>query len=120
MLSAVGLGAVLLASHDLFLAIKYAGAGYLIYLGVTTVLGRGFALPPTPARIDPSATGVRLLARGFLPQAANPKAVLGSYETFAGRLAGLARQPRYATVTNRVSGGLSVAAGAGLALAGDG
>ena len=40
-LSALGLGAVLLASHEVFTLIKYLGALYLVYLGVQTVRGAG-------------------------------------------------------------------------------
>ena len=40
-LSAFGLGAVLLASHEVFMALKYAGAAYLIYLGIQTMRGGG-------------------------------------------------------------------------------
>ena len=37
--SALGLGAVLLASHEVFTLVKYLGALYLVYLGVQTVRG---------------------------------------------------------------------------------
>jgi homoserine/homoserine lactone efflux protein len=43
-LSALGLGAVLLASHRVFTVLQYAGALYLIYLGVQTIRGAGLAL----------------------------------------------------------------------------
>ena len=73
-LSALGLGAVLLASHVLFRAVKYAGAAYLVWLGIGTIRGGGMAM-----RVRPDGSGVsgpRLLARGFATQAANPKALL--------------------------------------------
>jgi threonine/homoserine/homoserine lactone efflux protein len=73
LLSAVGLGAVLLASHELFAMIRYVGAAYLIYLGLATIMGRGLAIPATQ---DTSGTGLRLTGRGFMLQAANPKASL--------------------------------------------
>ena len=34
-LSAAGIGAAILASHDLFRLIKWAGAAYLVWLGLT-------------------------------------------------------------------------------------
>ena len=74
-LSAVGLGAVLLASHEIFTIVKFAGAAYLVWLGIRTIRGAGLAL-----RIDPAVRPVeyrwRMLARGFVLQAANPKALL--------------------------------------------
>jgi threonine/homoserine/homoserine lactone efflux protein len=74
-LSALGLGAVLLASHHVFTVIKYVGAVYLVYLGVRTILGAGLALPADGA---PRATtdGWQTLTRGFALQAANPKALI--------------------------------------------
>jgi homoserine/homoserine lactone efflux protein len=152
-LSALGLGAVLLASHAAFTVIKYVGAGYLIYLGVRTINGSGLALR---AATDTSAATERwrTLTRGFALQAANPKAlvffaallpqfinanraiapqmlilgltsviielaVLASYGYLAARMATLAREPRLLAVTNRVSGSLLVAAGAGIVLSTD-
>lgn len=74
-LSALGLGAVLAASHEVFLVIKYAGALYLVYLAVTMIAGRGLmAEPAEAARATPS--GLAILGRGAAVQAANPKALL--------------------------------------------
>ena len=73
-LSAAGLGAVLIASHDAFRIIKLIGAAYLIALGVATIMGRGIASQPTAGRTD--GTSLRTFARAFATQAANPKAVL--------------------------------------------
>jgi threonine/homoserine/homoserine lactone efflux protein len=44
-LSGLGLGAVLLASHEFFTVVKYAGGAYLIYLGIQTIRGAGLSLP---------------------------------------------------------------------------
>ena len=154
-LSATGIGALLLASHGLFVGVKWLGAAYLIYLGVKTFVDRGLvsnAGREKPALADGS--GSRLLLRGFAVQAANPKAlvfftallpqfinpgapvgiqllilgisslfveflVLAGYGLLAGRASSFARQPRFARAANRVSGGLLIAAGAGLAAAGN-
>jgi homoserine/homoserine lactone efflux protein len=74
-LSALGLGAVLLGSHEVFTVIKYVGAGYLVWLGIRTIRGAGLAIK-TDSDPEPTAQGWRMLARGFVLQAANPKALL--------------------------------------------
>ena len=149
-LSALGLGAVLLASHQVFIAIKYAGAAYLVYLGVQTIRGAGLAFTAEPIPLP--VAGLRAFGRGFALQAANPKAlvffcallpqfisphspvapqmailgvtsivieffVLAGYGYLAGRAARVARQPRFVVTANRASGGMLIAAGAGIALA---
>jgi len=74
-LSALGLGAVLLASNDVFTVIKYVGAAYLIYLGVQTIRGSGLSLSAADT-VRPKTAGPRALARGVALQAANPKAIM--------------------------------------------
>lgn len=74
-LSALGLGAVLLASHDVFIVIKYVGAAYLVYLGARTIRGAGLAVHPGAAAESTTETW-RTLARGFALQGANPKALI--------------------------------------------
>lgn len=150
LLSALGLGAVLVASHEIFTIIKYAGAAYLVYLGIQTIRGAGLAFRGSGAA-TPTTQDWRTLKRGFVLQAANPKAlvffvallpqfidanrpialqililgvtsviieffVLAAYGYLASRAATIAREPRFVAITNRVSGGMLVAAGAGIAL----
>jgi threonine/homoserine/homoserine lactone efflux protein len=78
LLSATGLGALLLASHRLFIGVKWLGAAYLIYLGVKTFVDRGRASNDDKKRpvMEEGAAGSRLLLRGFAVQAANPKALI--------------------------------------------
>lgn len=76
LLSAAGLGAVLLASNALFQVIRYLGAGYLMLLGLATLLGRGLALPRSIGATEATRTNAELLRQGFLIQVANPKALL--------------------------------------------
>jgi len=151
LLSAFGLGAVLLASYQVFTVIKYIGAAYLLYLGIQTFRGAGLALA-SGHHAQPTKPGWRALLRGFSLQAANPKAliffaallpqfinprsavapqvailgltsvtieffVLAGYGYLAGRAASVARQPKFVATTNRASGVMLIAAGAGLALA---
>ena len=74
-LSATGVGAILLASYDLFFAIKWIGAAYLIWLGVGAFLGKSKALSIRAA--DPKvASGGRLFLNGFVLQMANPKVIV--------------------------------------------
>nr|MBV6630973.1 LysE family translocator [Oceanococcus sp. HetDA_MAG_MS8] len=71
--AAAGLAAVLLVSSTAFLALKYAGAGYLIYLGAKALLA--------DRRVDsgPSAPKVkaqRVFLDGFCVALLNPKTAL--------------------------------------------
>jgi homoserine/homoserine lactone efflux protein len=70
--SAAGLTTLLLASSTAFAIIKWAGAAYLLYLGVRLLLSRGHA-PDAAALPVPKG---RLLAQGFLTQMSNPKAMI--------------------------------------------
>src|SRR5262249_16580611 len=150
-LSATPLGALFLASYDLFFAIKWIGAAYVVFLGVRAFFDSGEesaspeASPPAP-RGALSAFGT-----AFATQISNPKAivffasivpqfidpkdsvprqvailgvtsviaeffVLAGYGLVAARGAHLVLDPRYARLTNRVSGAVLVLAGCGLAL----
>jgi homoserine/homoserine lactone efflux protein len=73
---ALGLGAVIAASTTLFLAIKWLGVAYLIWLGVAQ--WRSAATPVAADTLggDVGGTPKRLLLRGFLVNATNPKALV--------------------------------------------
>jgi len=71
--SATGVGALLLASYEVFFAIKWLGVAYLVWLGTKAVLARPEVLSVQRAR---PAGAWRVLRRGFLVQAANPKTIL--------------------------------------------
>jgi homoserine/homoserine lactone efflux protein len=73
LVSATGLGAVLVASYELFAAIRWVGAAYLVWLGVLALRGQSAALSMRP--VDPTATGPRMFLNGVVLQAANPKAL---------------------------------------------
>lgn len=70
-LSATGVAAVIVASHELFTVLKWAGAVYLVYLGLGMLFGR---TRPTPAASPQVVRGA--LLRGVLVQGANPKALV--------------------------------------------
>lgn len=74
-LSATSLGAVIVASYKLFFLIKWLGAGYLVYLGISSFFGKS-SIISLPETVPGSRTGPRILRDGFFLQAANPKALL--------------------------------------------
>ncbi|HLZ65935.1 MAG TPA: LysE family translocator [Aliidongia sp.] len=148
-LSATSLGALLLASYELFFAIKWLGAAYLLWLGLRTFFDRGSALA---VEVAPAARGraASLFTHAFVVQVANPKALLfftallpqfvdpagpialqlGAlallsviiefavqlfYALLAAQATRLALRPRFARLTNRVSGTFLIGAGIGLA-----
>ncbi|MGH9719939.1 MAG: LysE family translocator [Bryobacteraceae bacterium] len=148
-LSATGVGAILLASYNLFFAVKWIGAAHLIYLGLRALLGKDTVLVAAEGASN-AGSAWRLFADGFLFKASNPKtivffsallpqfidprsvvapqvAILGAtsvvieflvllgYGFAAGQASALARQPQYASWTNRVAGALLIGAGVGLA-----
>lgn len=143
-LSATGVAAALVASHELFLVLKWGGAAYLIWLGLRMIFSRG-----SREQIAPPVPVARTFVRGFIVQVANPKALvffvallpqfidpagsvpaqllvlgmssvtieliaLGCY-AFGAVRAGRVAGRRVANVLQRVGGGLLVAAGARLA-----
>ena len=73
---ALGLGAVIAASTTLFTAIKWLGAAYLVYLGV--MQWRAPASPVSSDTVvdDSHGTRKRLMLRGFLVNATNPKSIV--------------------------------------------
>jgi len=73
-LAAFGVGAILMASESLFVALKLVGAAYLVYLGIRLVLGLDGArsIEASSARHTPWA----LVRQGILSNVANPKIVL--------------------------------------------
>ena len=72
-LVSLGLGALLVASETLFMAVKWAGVVYLIYLGIVTWRApvRGFEDQP-----DDAHTARDVFLRGFLVNITNPKGII--------------------------------------------
>ena len=70
--AAIGLSALILASAVAFSVVKFAGAAYLVYLGVRKLLERGSASDAEP----PRAPLRRVFARGAVVNVLNPKTAL--------------------------------------------
>jgi homoserine/homoserine lactone efflux protein len=74
---AVGLGALLAASTVAFLAIKWAGVGYLVWLGIVQ-----WRAEPKPVQLDDDAAGTGngagwpMFVRAFLINVSNPKGIV--------------------------------------------
>jgi homoserine/homoserine lactone efflux protein len=73
--SALGLGAVLMTSEVLFYSIKWAGAAYLIYLGVGLIRDT-LGARTLGATTEFAASHSRLFRQCLLTQLGNPKAIL--------------------------------------------
>ena len=78
--AAAGVSAVIVASEPAFLALRFAGAAYLLYLGARLLLAPGDKLlPAAPAGEDeaPAQAGrPRAFRQGFLCDMTNPKTLL--------------------------------------------
>jgi homoserine/homoserine lactone efflux protein len=74
-LSATSLGALIIASYDLFFLIKWAGAAYLVYLGLKCFSSNSSMLK-MPEEKSRAVSNFRIWRDGFLLQGANPKALL--------------------------------------------
>lgn len=72
--SAAGLGAVLVASETAFMVVKYAGAAYLVYLGLRTIVMAKTAATPHAGERAP--VWRHPFMQGLLNQLANPKSIL--------------------------------------------
>lgn len=78
-LSALGLGALLLASATLFQITKWLGIAYLILTGIRMLVSRGEAETPADATVAATITrdrSLKLFSQGLLTQLANPKAII--------------------------------------------
>lgn len=74
-LSGTGLGAALLASYELFSVIRWVGAAYLIWLGITAFVGTSPVFSVYRSH-DAPVPRDRIFMNGFVLQASNPKALV--------------------------------------------
>ncbi len=73
---ALGLGAIIAASTALFTAVKWLGAAYLVYLGVQQWRAPASPVRDASAGDDSQGSPRRLVMRGFLVNATNPKGIV--------------------------------------------
>ena len=74
MLAALGLSALLQSSVIVFEIVRYAGAIYLLYLGIRTLMSKHGG-PLTLDAVNPASPG-RILQQGILTSMLNPKGIL--------------------------------------------
>lgn len=73
--AALGLSAILAASSTAFAVVKYAGAAYLVYIGISMLRSRP-AAAATGTIAVPAAPLRSIFAQGFLTNVLNPKVAL--------------------------------------------
>ncbi|MDE2430387.1 MAG: LysE family translocator, partial [Burkholderiales bacterium] len=74
-ISATGIGSLILASPRLFMSIKYLGAAYLVYLGLSAIFGK--PSPITISRLEgQTLSGRRIFSSALMLQLTNPKTLL--------------------------------------------
>ncbi len=73
-LSATSLGAILLASYEVFTLVRWVGAAYLVYLGLRALFGKHESLPESAQPAPNASRGA--FAAGTMTQLSNPKALI--------------------------------------------
>ena len=76
--AALGVSALLATSATAFTVLKWAGAAYLVWMGVKLLLGKGGSpvVPAAGAAVREPADLGRIFRRGFLTNVLNPKVAL--------------------------------------------
>jgi threonine/homoserine/homoserine lactone efflux protein len=74
-LAATGVGAVLLASWNLFVVLKWLGAAYLAWTGLRMLLARPRHAPAASEELETSSRVERPFLAGLVTQGANPSAI---------------------------------------------
>lgn len=73
-LSSLGLASIVISSGEIFSLIKWAGVGYLIYMGITKIITVPEVVQFKKRNRDKGF--VKLYSEGFLMSASNPKAIV--------------------------------------------
>jgi homoserine/homoserine lactone efflux protein len=75
--SIVGLGAILIASETVFQVIKWAGAAYLIYMGISMLCSSKMSLSPSKLKYTNKRNSLRrMYLQAAFVTAGNPKAIV--------------------------------------------
>jgi threonine/homoserine/homoserine lactone efflux protein len=77
--AALGVGALLATSATAFTVLKWAGAAYLVWMGIKLLLARAGGSSIVPDRVSDEAVSVdlwRVYRQGFLTNVLNPKVAL--------------------------------------------
>jgi homoserine/homoserine lactone efflux protein len=75
-ISIAGLGTVLLASESVFFAIKWAGAAYLVYMGINIFFSSKWSLSQSEDASAQSDSKGRMFLQAAFVTAGNPKAIV--------------------------------------------
>lgn len=70
----IGVATILLAHPNMFLALKYLGGAYLLYLGIQMWRSRGKMAIPENFQRQVTVAPLSLVSQGFVTAIANPKA----------------------------------------------
>ena len=89
-LATLGLGAILQTSEWLFIALKFVGAAYLIYLGIGLLRTRQSSLP---IGTQPARTLRRLFVDGAVSNLSNPKIAIFYFAFLPQFVSSSAQQP---------------------------
>jgi len=76
LISIAGLGTILITSEIAFNVFKYAGAAYLIYIGVRIFLSQGISIRSNDNKFLNYTSSGRLYSQAALVTAGNPKAIV--------------------------------------------
>ena len=74
--AALGLSAILAASATAFVAVKFIGAAYLLYLGISLIRSAGVSQSSPGAALVRPASILSIFVQGFLTNVLNPKVAL--------------------------------------------
>jgi threonine/homoserine/homoserine lactone efflux protein len=82
-ISILGTGALLTASPDLFLILRYLGAAYLIYIGIRSCFNKGTKMSLKTGELSDRISGKDIFKKGFFVGISNPKAMLFAMAFFS-------------------------------------
>ncbi|MGD9162685.1 MAG: LysE family translocator, partial [Desulfobacteraceae bacterium] len=76
LISIAGLGTILITSEIAFHVFKYAGAAYLVYIGIRVFISQGISITSIDNKFRSNTPYGRLYSQAALVTAGNPKAIV--------------------------------------------